>query len=238
MGLHLPKHIRTKSQAKKDRRALKILRSAGLIHKADLRRPPTPAAKRAIRKYKNVIEGRAKVVRPKNPRTYKNVFKVAGKNVIVPKGKGQRIGIDKAGKITIKRMLGKGKKKRTSSGRMTPAKKVRRPKAGERVAYAIPFNSGGRVTWFRFATYDALKKFLAEYESKYRRGYKHADDYILVEHLRSGERLHPDDDDEEERNADLDDRLERNLTYRREQRQAFSSGTNLTRSGAGSGYEG
>lgn len=218
---------------KSERRALRKLRDLGIIKRVDLRKLPTRKQRRLIRKYDAVVKGRAVVLKPKNPKSYRNVFKVSGKNVIVPRAKGDRWRLNKAGKITRSRKTAG----RSSTATMEPASNVRRPSKGKapRVAYAIPFGrSGGGVEWYRFPTYDALKKFLAEYESKYRRKYKNADDYILVEELQRGWRLNPPDESEQEdeRNSDLDDRLERGLTYRRTQREAFVG--NKT----GGGYEG
>ncbi len=210
----MPKHIRTKAQAKSDKRAVRKLRELGIIKRADLRRPPTAAQKRTIRKYADVVSGRAKVVRPKNPSSYKKLFRVAGKNVIVPKRKGERVSVNRAGEIVRKRKVG-GRKSR-GTFKHAPRPEEFRPRKGHRVVYALPVNrGGGEIEWYRYASWDKL---VADMQTGSLKGYRNFTDYVVEEELEPGERLRPDEDDEEDRNAALDDKLETKLVRKREQR--------------------
>lgn len=219
----MPTKISIKKQARTQKSAIKKLRDLGII-RADLRRKnPTPATKRALKKYRDVVEGRAAVLKVKNPKSYKRAagVRVVGKNVIVPRRKGERISIDKkSGRIVHKRKIGK----RTTTGQGVVVKNGQRPAKVERVAYAIPFAIGtsGNVEWFRFPTLEALHNFLTEYEKRHKRSYKNVDQYIVEEKLGATRDLYPEDEDEEERRNDkLDNLLEKRLTRKRTQRQAF-----------------
>lgn len=215
----MPTKSTTKKQARAQKSAIKKLRDLGII-KADLRRKPTPATKRALKKYADVVSGRAAVLKVKNPRVYRKTegVRVAGKNVIVPRRKGEKISIDKkSGRIVHKRKI--GGKIVTSKSRVVDGG----VRIGSRTPIVIPFAVGnsGRVEYFRFATEDALHNFLDEYEKRHRRKYKNRRNYILVEDLEPGEHfVNPRDEDEkEERNARLDDLLEARLAGRRRARE-------------------
>ncbi len=210
----MPKTVRNKTQAKKDRRAVRKLRDLGIIKKADLRKPPTAAQKRTIRKYADVLTGRAKIVRPKNPSSYKKLFRVAGKNVIVPKRRGEKISVSKSGEIVRKRKV--GGRKSSGTFKHAPRPEEFKPRRGARVVYALPVNrGGGEVEWYRYSSWEKL---VADMQTGSLKGYRNFTDYVVEEELEPGERLRPGDD-EEDRNAALDDKLETKLVRKRVQRE-------------------
>lgn len=189
-----------KSDLKQARIALKKLRALGL-YTGDLRKAPTKAALKKIEQFKPVLTGKATIVQPKNPGKFKNIFQTVGKNVIVPRRKGERISVDKkTGEIVSKRKVGK----RTVTTRGKQIKRgqpIPKPAAEiiERVQYAIPLKtSGGGVFWHRFPSWDLLQKFMTGYD------YKGWQDFVVVETV--GNEL---DDDE------LTERLERKRKGRR-----------------------
>lgn len=164
----MPKSVRTKKQARAERRALKILRNAGLLTSAiDLRRRPTKYQRSLIKRFADVISGKAAAVKTKAAK-YRGIksFFVKGDVVVVPKRKGETIAVDKkTGKITRKRRVGG----RTIKGIIHPRKRVDelpRPKLKATV-FRVPFlkkKKGGKhdIQWRRF-TYDAFKLFAEKY---------------------------------------------------------------------------
>lgn len=192
-----------KSDLKQARIALKKLRELGL-YTGDLRKKPTKSALSKIKKYDDVLSGKAVVVQPKNPARFKNIFEVRGKSVIVPRRKGERISIDKkTGEIVSKRKV--GKRTVTARGRQIKrGQKIEQPAIGRRVQYAIPFNaSGGGVNWFRFPDWEELQKFMAGYD------YKNWADYVIEEDIE-------DELDDEE----LEEKLQKQLRARKRKRAA------------------
>jgi len=191
----LSKHIRTKRQAKFEKRALKKLVKSGLYTgKIDLRRAPTKYQRQIIVKFSNVVSGKAVAVRPKNPKTYRKLFETRGKIVIVPSRKGEKITVDiKSGEIVGKRKVGKRIVRSRYKHRLPGAKSIRK----SNVQYALPFNAGGGETrWQRFPTFDMLEKFMAGYD------YKDWTDYVVEERLGAVE-------DDEALQAKLDRQLAR-----------------------------
>jgi hypothetical protein len=167
----MSKPSRSKAQAARDKKALKTLKASGLYSgKTDLRRSPTPYQKSQIRRFADVITGKATVVRPKSPSAYRGKFDVKGDKVIVPRAKGERIGLSKTGKITRTRKTPRGPRKATiipvgppKPGRGIPPA----PPPGKALVYYLPFRRGsgkGQTTqWMRFS-YDKLVNFFIEYD--------------------------------------------------------------------------
>jgi hypothetical protein len=147
----LSKPSRTKAQVSRDKRGLKKLVDTGLYTgKTDYRRAPSPYQKRLMKAHADVIAGKAAVVRPKNPAAYKGIFKTRGDKVIVPKAKGEKIGLSKTGRITRQRP---GRKPAV----IIKAKRAPLPKPapGKALVFAMPFKrgSGANATtqWKRFS---------------------------------------------------------------------------------------
>lgn len=157
---------RSKTQVVRDKRQLRKLRDSGLFKgRIDLRKASSKSAKRAIIKFGDVLSGKAAAVRPANPKDYSDRFEVIGKTVIIPKRKGEKIGISKTGKITRIRKVGKRTVKSTITS-VKPERGIPRPSPGKQVVYRVPFKRGRGpeqvVDWRRFS-YDGLIKFFSEY---------------------------------------------------------------------------
>jgi hypothetical protein len=168
---------RSKAQASRDKRALQKLRSTGLYTgKIDLRKAPTRYQKSLMGRFADVLAGKAAVVRPADPKAYKRAgFRTAGKAVIVPKRKGERIGVGKTGRITRTR---KGAKRATIIP-VRGAPVAEGPVPGEPAAqiYYLPFKAGtgpgAPVEYRRFSRRGLVKFFL-----EYKRDNKHVNTWL------------------------------------------------------------
>ncbi len=138
----------------------------------DLRKPPTPAQKRAIKRYADVISGRAKVLKPKNPKSYRRLFKVSGNRVIVPRRKGERVKVGREGYIEVARKIG-GRKR---TGRY---KKISELIEGGGKLYFLPLMHGSGIEWYQFGSRDELNKFVFETSPKVGETFKNFASYVL-----------------------------------------------------------
>lgn len=206
----MPSKIRTRAQAKRDRVALRRLKSTGLFKgKIDARKPPTPAAKRAIGRYADVLKGRAKVLKPKNPKSYKGTFRVVGDKVIVPRRKGQRVKVGKQGEIEVARKVG-GKMRRGRFKRLAEL-------ATEDKVFLLPLRRGDGLTWMKFDTRGELDKFVFETSPKVGATYKNYANYILeMDAATYDEGGYYEDEGED--NVELERALELQLARRRRAR--------------------
>ncbi len=151
------------------RAALKKLKAAGLYTGKLPRGKPSEYQQRIIRKFDDVVKGRAAVVKPKDPKSYKTIFQVAGDKVIVPKGKGEKIKLSKSGLIQRERKGPRGEKIVGTFRRMKPTERPAPEAPAERFQYAIPFarklgKNRYRLEWKRFPTRESLDAFMMEYE--------------------------------------------------------------------------
>jgi hypothetical protein len=157
------KRSRSKTQASADKAALKKLRASELYGgEIDLRKAPTPYQKRLLSKFSDVISGKAAAVKPANPKSYSEQFRVKGKIVIVPKRENERITISKSGKIIRQR----GGKSRTIVV-IKPERGVPKPAEGTAIIFVVPFRRGTQkhgevIDWRRFS-YSGLLKFFSDY---------------------------------------------------------------------------
>lgn len=130
----------------------------------DLRKPPSKFQRSAIKKFADVISGKAAVVETSKASEYKKAYRTKGNKVVVPRIKGEKVDVDKKGNIVSIRKTRTGKVRR----RHIPVKELettareRRP-ANVAVTYVVPFQrKGGGISWRRF-TPEALRRFIAEY---------------------------------------------------------------------------
>lgn len=177
---------------------------------ADLRKKPTKHQRALIRKFAAVIEGKATVVQPKNPASYKGLFQVKGKKVIVPRHKGEKIRVTKFGNIIGERKLGK-RVVRSRYRRVNTSADL--PKSATRSMYFVPFIRGKDATgrpileWKRFPNLDMLKNFMEGYD------YKDWTNYVIEEKV--------DADHAYTNSEGLTNRLNRKLGSKRRKRIKF-----------------
>lgn len=182
---------KARTQAARDKKSLRKLRELGLLTaKADLRRKPSKYQKSLLSKFSDVLNGKAAVVKPKNPTEYKGIFRVQNGRVVVPRRKGETIKVDKKGRIAGERKDASGRKIKSRIHKV-PRGDMPARQTG-RVQYVIPFiTRGGEINWMRWPNYDELKKFMEGYN------YKDWPNYVVTEKV-----------DEELSDEELQDKLD------------------------------
>jgi hypothetical protein len=185
------------SQLKKFRSDVAKLKSKGLVSaRVDARaQKPTRHMREQVKKFEDVLSGRAKVVHtPKRSQAkeYADAFRVKGKSVVVPVEKGETVRFNKSsGKIVgTRRAYGKTIKKEYYTKRLDSVKDLPQ---GKGILYSVPLGNGLRS----FDDLDDLANFMFPYETQARNPYLDWQKYVIVERLRSRERAErmSDDDD-------------------------------------------
>lgn len=135
------------------------LRGLGLVKKGQGKTAKSRIALR--KKYKDVLAGRATAVKvPKaEAKRFRKKFQTKENIVIVPRQKGERVSVDKSGRITTTRMVAGQRVRRI----IYAGGKMPKPRPGKKFMYAVPFANGGRV---RFDSMQALAEFMSPYEQK------------------------------------------------------------------------
>lgn len=165
----------------RQRKQLKLLRDKGLIKRFDARRKITPAQKKSLTKYADVVSGKAAVISAKDKKQaakFKNSFKVVGDKIIVPKTKGERVAFSKkTGELkTTRKVGGKSVTKTISDGELAPL--------GKGQYYVISFAGGQK---FRTNDFKTLQNFMAGYEKKPQRPFKDWRQYVEIETIDEAE---------------------------------------------------
>lgn len=162
------------------------LKSQGLFGKrVSLSKPVTAAEKRTIKRYRDVIEGKAKVISVPKKQAAKfrreYGFKGKGETLIVPKKKGERITFNtKTGEITAK----KGDRAKVFESEFKSGKII----PGTRLFYTIYFHRGAEEESYSFEDFNELKSFMMTYEKDRagpprRKGWKNWKQYVVREYL-------------------------------------------------------
>lgn len=134
------------------------LRKAGLVSKGQGK---TAKSRIQLRhKFRDVLSGKAKAVKVplKEARSLRRNMRVKGDVVIVPKLKGERVKVDKTGRITVTRTIGGKKSKRFI---LAPGQKPPKAHKGKKFLYSVAFAGGSRVT---YDSYDDLAAFMGQYD--------------------------------------------------------------------------
>lgn len=158
---------------------MRKLRDAGLISKrVKLTTKPTRSVKSALKKFADVISGKAAVIKvPKHvARSMKDGNRVKGDLVVIEKQKGERFRYDEdAERIVGTRRAGQRTFTRTIERDLGAIKPAR---TGTRRYYVAPFQrAGGDIDYLKFDDLEELNRFMAEYE---KRGYKNWKNYVEV----------------------------------------------------------
>ena len=154
----------------------------------------------------DVIAGRARVLKPAKPRSYKGVFRVVGDKVIVPRKKGQRVRVGRKGEIEVARKIG---------GKMRRGRFKRIAELAPDKVYILPLARGDGIAWMKFDSRDELNKFVFETSPKIGATYKNFASYILEMDATTYERREEADELEDY----LDARLMRQIRKRRAARR-------------------
>ena len=150
------------------KRGISKLEKAGLVQKG-ASRAPTRSGIETIKQYRDVIEGRAHVV--KAPRSVREKYKstekrptirVKGDRIVIPKKvKGERVHLTKKGTISVTRRE-YGRTTRAEIGGFTDLHHLRAFEADNpnRYTYTISIRRGRFTEHFRFPTVERLENFL------------------------------------------------------------------------------
>lgn len=173
----------SKKQAAKLKRQRKQLRELGLINpKTNLRKKISNADKRNIRKFSDVLTGKATVIAAptkKDAKRYAAKYRTKGDKVVVPRRKGEKLKWnEKLGEI-----VGRRKEHGKIITRELPPSgpsEIQRSKVSDHVYYTIPFMRGGGEERFTFSNWQDLENFMARDSI---RNYKNWQNYVEIETL-------------------------------------------------------
>jgi len=154
------------SQLKSFRSDVAKLKSKGLVSKyKDARKQaPTRYMREQVKKYSDVLAGKAQVVhvpRTKQAKQFADKFRTKGKTVVIPIEQGERVHYDKRANemIGVRRVQGRKVRKAYTSGKMEDV--IRLPELKRGQLYQIEFANG--QTW-RFDSKADLVAFMYPYE--------------------------------------------------------------------------
>lgn len=166
--------------------AVKKLQRAGLLGKVDLRKRPTKTERSKVIKYKELISGRASVVRAptkKDAAKLRGKFglKGADKVLVIPREKGEKFKLTKTGELkSVREAFGQTIHK-TIGEKFSP--NFKRP-ANAKAYYTIPSRTRGAGSLKRrtFASFDELLYYLSKYEVSF----EEIEDRIEIEEFEEG----------------------------------------------------
>lgn len=161
------------------------LQKAGLLKGVNPDKKPTPAVHGVFRKYQDLLTGRAAAVQAPTGEKARELRKRlgvrgSGKTLIIPREKGERITVTKAGIV---------KSHREAYGQTIDKEigaKIAPPAPGEKIYYTIPRRKRGLGMLKRhtFASFDEMLFYLEKYEVDF----EDIEDYIETEKFREGSR--------------------------------------------------
>lgn len=148
------------------------MRDKGLLTgKVDLRKAPTRAQRNAIEKFKDVVSGKATVVKTPKAKALGDLYQRKGSAVIVPKKSGEKVTTDKAGNVVITAKRGKRSTRRV----IDPDRKPEAVKEKRGNIHALPFKTkAGKIYWMRFGTKSEMVNFV----QRYKKSEKEADEWL------------------------------------------------------------
>jgi hypothetical protein len=168
-------------------RKVEKLQRAGLIGPVDTRKRPTPYILGQLTRYKEVIAGRATVVKAPSAAKARELrkrlgVKGSGRAVVVPREPGEKIRIDKEGVIKSTRKRYGQTIKKTIGDRSS----IQRPTDNVKRYYTLPHRRRGTRNLKRttFASFDEMLFYLEKYEIDF----EEIEDYIEVEEFKKGSR--------------------------------------------------
>jgi hypothetical protein len=142
---------------------LKRLKKAGL-YTGDLRKKPTRHAKAQVKRFRDVLDKKAKLVTAptqKQAREYKGVFKTKFRKIVVPVRSGEKVFYSKkTGELFSYRTEYGRKVKRRFPKRMLNVSDLDNLPQGPGITYALPIGVGGAMERMTFAE---VKQFAQKY---------------------------------------------------------------------------
>jgi len=177
----------TGAQVKKFRADVAKLKSKGLVSKrVDARsQKPTRYMRDQLKKYSDVLEGKAKVAHvPKrsDAKAFAEKFRVKGKSVVIPAKADEHIAYSKKNKAFSATRKTKSGKKITREIYAEAPSKSRPPSSAKNVLYVIPLGNSRQS----FDTWEDLVLFMEPYEEK-KNPYKDWEQYVEIVRYEDGE---------------------------------------------------
>lgn len=174
----------TGSQAKEFRSAVAKLKAQGLVSKRiDARsQKPTRYMQGQVKKYQDVLEGKAKAVKlPKrsDAKAYAETLRTKGRTVVVPvSSKTERVQYDKKSGEIYSNVQENGMKfRKTLRTRQLDIYDINTYPRGDNIKYRMPFGNGARFT---FDTPEDLFAFMFQYESKPKNPFRDWQKYVEI----------------------------------------------------------
>lgn len=178
----MPSKKLTGSQLKSFRSDVARLKSKGLVskHKDARKQKPTRYMREQVKKYSDVLEGKAQVVhvpRTKQAKAFAEKFRTKGKSVVVPIEPGERVHFVKSENEMegVRHINGRTVRKRYAAGAAEDIIKLPQLKRGQ--LYQIHF-AGGQ-TW-RFDSKADLTAFMLPYEQSSYKPFKEWQKYVEI----------------------------------------------------------
>lgn len=180
-----------KLQARQQRRDLARLKSRGL-YSGDARKKPTAYGKSLLKKFADVLGGRAAPVKTgsKIAKAYKEAgFQTRREKVIIPKKPKDRVVFSKkSGRISRTTRTATGEKSKQiiePIGKSGDIRALPKARKGKQTFYAVPFGSAKNQYIVRFSSFEELQTFMQPYERKERNPYLDWQKYVFIEELDS-----------------------------------------------------
>lgn len=168
------------------RRAVEKLQSVGLLGKVDLRKRPSKGERAKVIKYRDLISGRAQVVKAPNKRAASQLrgkfgLKGADRVLVVPREKGEKFRLTKEGELKSTRQAFGQTVHKTIGEKFSPT--FKRP-ANAKAYYTIPsrVRGTGKLKRKTFANFDELLYYLMSYDI----GFEDIEDRIEIEEFEQG----------------------------------------------------
>lgn len=178
-----PTKPKTASQLRKFRSEVATLKSKGLVsrHKDARSQKPTRYMRNKVEKYRDVLQGKAKVVHTKTVAQAKALggMRHVGKSVVVPVvTKNERVRFNaKTGAITSTATENGRKVRKLLRASAIDLYDIKTYPRGDNIRYRIQFQSTG---WQQFDTPEDLFAFMFAYESKPKNPFKNWNEYVQI----------------------------------------------------------
>lgn len=178
----------TNAQLKKFRSDVAKLKAKGLVSdKVDARKQaPTKYMKSQVKKFADVLEGKAKVAHvPKraDAKAFAEKFRVKGKSVVIPAKADEHIAYSKKNKSFSATRKTKDGKRITREIYSEAPSRSRPPTKSKNVLFVIPVGN----TRQSFDTWEDLVLFMEPYETNSRNPYRDWEKYVEVVRFEDGD---------------------------------------------------
>lgn len=187
----MTKAVRGKTQRDFTKANIKKLQAAGLLGPVDLRKKLPDAVKNRISKYRDVLTGKAAVVKAPDLATARKLRKTlglqgSGKTIVIPREKGETYRLKKSTNeiVSTRKGYNDGEVIHKTLGSRFPAKPA--PGSNQRLYYTIPERQRGlgKLKRHTFASFDEMLFYLMKYEINF----EDIEDRIEVEEITVGSR--------------------------------------------------